>query len=140
MKKPIVVVINDDSDFLEMMRLILKEELSCDVVLGHKGIDALDAISHHLPDLIILDVMMGTDPLAAEILESLRADSRLRQIPVIICSANTSFPQKNDRILRTLDSAIIQKPFHRADILKLIRTKLDSRQSSPSFPGFSSND
>lgn len=60
--------------------------------LGHKGdyatsgMAALDYLGKHLPDLLILDVMMpGIDGM--EVLRRLRADPRYAQIPVVMFSA-----------------------------------------------------
>jgi CheY-like chemotaxis protein len=60
--------------------------------LGHKGdyatsgMAALDYLSKHLPDLLILDVMMpGMDGL--EVLRRLRADPRWARMPVVMFSA-----------------------------------------------------
>jgi len=60
--------------------------------LGHKGdyatsgLAALDYLRKHLPDLLILDVMMpGIDGM--EVLRRLRADPRYERMPVVMFSA-----------------------------------------------------
>jgi CheY-like chemotaxis protein len=125
-QKPVIAVINDDPDFLELMQTVLTEELDCEVNVGQQGADALHVIKTQQPDLIILDIMMGYEPLGAKLLEALRDDPDVREIPVIVCSAHGPFLQENAQKLADLDSVILAKPFDLAEALTLVRSKLES--------------
>lgn len=127
MEKPVIAVINDHEAFLEMMKTMLAEEMECEVVFGHQQHDALDVIRLNLPDLIILDVLVGYEPLGVEVLEAVRADPSLRKTPVIVCSAHVPLLQENAHKFEELDSVIVEKPFDMADMMKLVRKKLDSQ-------------
>lgn len=101
--------------------------------LGHKGdyatsgMAALDYLHKHLPDLLILDVMMpGIDGM--EVLRRLRADPRYARMPVVMFSAmdehairqralelgandywvkaSMGFEQLGERLERILDRAV----------------------------------
>jgi CheY-like chemotaxis protein len=51
------------------------------------GIEALEGWLHHIPDLILLDISLpGMD--GVEVLHRIRADARLRDIPVIALTAH----------------------------------------------------
>ncbi len=115
-----IAVINDDPDYLEMMEYLLQEERNCTVVVGRQGVDALDVIMSSSPDLIILDVIMGNEPVGVEILMSIRADADVRDTPVIICSADSSFLLENSDVIRDLNSTSLEKPFDVSEMLALV--------------------
>lgn len=117
-------MINDDPDYLEMMEFMLEAERNCQVVIGQKGEDALQVIKSASPDLVILDVIMGHEPRGVEILEAIRSDADVREVPVIICTADAAFLQKNAGRLRCLDSESLEKPFDLEDLLALIDRQL----------------
>lgn len=124
MSKSVIAVINDDPDYLEMMEFMLEQERNCQVVIGQKGKDALQVIKSVSPDLVILDVIMEHEPRGVEILETIRSDVDVRDVPVIICTANTVFLQENAAKLRCLESESLEKPFDLEDLLALIDRQL----------------
>lgn len=103
-----------------MMEYLLKEERDCEVVVGQQGDDALRVIKSSSPDLIVLDIILGSEPLGVQILQSIRADSDIRETPVIICSADSAFLSANAEIIQSLNSETLGKPFDVADMLALI--------------------
>src|SRR5262245_36254246 len=70
---------------------ILTRVIEC---LGHHGVyvasgpDALQYVRQQLPDAILLDYMMP-DMDGLEVLRALRKDPRMRDVPVIMFSANS---------------------------------------------------
>jgi two-component system, OmpR family, alkaline phosphatase synthesis response regulator PhoP len=85
MAKPKVLVVDDEEDIRELVELNLSREgytiLSCQT-----GEQALAQAGKELPDAIILDLMLpGIDGL--EVCRRLKADSRTRQIAVIMLTA-----------------------------------------------------
>jgi DNA-binding NtrC family response regulator len=126
---PVIAVINDDPDYLEMMEEMLESERDCQVVIGQKGEDALDVIKSASPDLVILDIIMGNEPMGVEILEAVRADASVNQVPVIICSADSSFLNGNAERMQELDCVWLEKPFDLDDILTLIDQKIGVHSS-----------
>ena len=115
-----IVVINDDRDFLEMMKYLLTEERQCDVVVGQQGNNALHVVKSASPDLIVLDIILGSEPLGVQILQAIRADSDVRDTPVIICSADSAFLKANAEVIQALNSETLEKPFDVVDMLALI--------------------
>jgi CheY-like chemotaxis protein len=62
------------------------EELGYEAITAFNGKEALEQIKKHQPDLILLDLMMPVlDGFA--VLSEIKADAVLRDIPVIIVSA-----------------------------------------------------
>ena len=80
-----VAVVEDNADNRLLLQAIL--EGLYEVVEYDNGIDALNGLSHQLPDLVLLDISLpGMD--GNEILARIRADERLRKLPVIALTAH----------------------------------------------------
>lgn len=80
-----VLVVEDEKDILELVTLNLQRQ-------GYKtlgavnGVDGVEQAKAHVPDLIILDIMMpGKDGYA--VFKELKEDARTRSIPVLMLTA-----------------------------------------------------
>ncbi|MFZ1654394.1 MAG: response regulator [Candidatus Moraniibacteriota bacterium] len=82
--RPKVCVIDDDADLREIYLLNLNRE-NLDAVLARDGEEGMRAIREHLPEAIILDLQMPKKD-GFEVLAELAADTKLRDIPVVILS------------------------------------------------------
>lgn len=80
---PLILVADDDSDILALVRLRL-ERSGYDVVTARDGVEALALIRDRCPDLAILDVGMPA-PNGLDVTRSLRAEAD--RTPVIILTA-----------------------------------------------------
>jgi CheY-like chemotaxis protein len=82
---PLVLVIEDDADARELLRMHVAE-LGYRVALAASGADGLQMAKSLLPQLITLDLMMpGMD--GWELLKRLAADPTVARIPVVIVSS-----------------------------------------------------
>lgn len=80
-----VAVVEDNADNRLLLQAIL--DGLYDVVEYENGIDALNGLATRLPDLVLLDISLpGMD--GNEILARIRADERLRRLPVIALTAH----------------------------------------------------
>jgi two-component system, cell cycle response regulator len=80
-----VLIVDDEPFNVDYLEQEL-EGSDCDILTADNGREALEKISVELPDLILLDIMMPVmDGFA--VLSQLKADFKLRDIPVIIISA-----------------------------------------------------
>jgi CheY-like chemotaxis protein len=80
-----VAVVEDNADNRLLLQAIL--DGLYDVVEYENGVDALAGLSEKLPDLVLLDISLpGMD--GNEILARIRADERLRRLPVIALTAH----------------------------------------------------
>jgi len=85
MKKRIMVV-EDDEPILQLMEILL-QRLGFEPQLVNSGATALAEIKERQPSLVLLDVMMM--PVNGwEVLEKLRADPALKDLPVILFTAH----------------------------------------------------
>lgn len=80
-----VAVVEDNADNRLLLQAIL--EGLYEVVEYENGIDALAGLAAKLPDLVLLDISLpGMD--GNEILTRIRADEKLRKLPVIALTAH----------------------------------------------------
>jgi CheY-like chemotaxis protein len=84
-----VTVVNDNPEFLALVRDILEDDRYDTVTIDGDRPDALDAIRASRPDLLMIDLRMGTEGLHGwEIAQRVRAESAFDGLPVLICSAD----------------------------------------------------
>jgi len=83
--KKTILVVDDEKDIVEMMQFNLQRN-GYGVITAHNGNDALAMAQRHMPDLIVLDLMMpGLD--GNEVTRRLKADPKTSKIPIIILTA-----------------------------------------------------
>jgi len=87
-----ILIVDDEPDISELIALHLSREgHQCECLTN--GLDVVPYVTEHLPDLIVLDLMLpGQDGI--QIFKRLRADSRFRSIPVIMLTAKTQISDK----------------------------------------------
>lgn len=125
MKK--ILLIDDEVDILEFLKYNLEQE-NFEVLVSSNGTDALKKISH-LPDLIVLDIMMpGID--GYELYQQIKKNKEYQDIPIIFLTAKSG---ETDEI-KGLDlgaSDYIQKPISPKKLVARIKSNL--RKASRSY-------
>ncbi len=81
-----ILIIDDDIDLVEAMRITL-ESAGFEVVDAQDGSKGFAKVKEEQPDLIILDVMMGTQDEGFHVAYRLRSDAETADIPIIMLSA-----------------------------------------------------
>jgi DNA-binding response OmpR family regulator len=118
-----IVIVEDEPDtaemFAEMMRLSGHH-----VLKSYGGTPAIALISHELPDVVVLDVMMP-DLSGLEVLRFIRRDPRLEQIPVIVVSAK-SLPSDIKDGLDAGANAYLTKPVAFQDLNAAVRRVIET--------------
>lgn len=118
-----IVIVEDEPDtaemFAEMMRLSGHH-----VLKSYGGTPAIALISHELPDVVVLDVMMP-DLSGLEVLRFIRRDPRLAQIPVIVVSAK-SLPSDIKIGLDAGANVYLTKPVAFQDLNTAVRQVIES--------------
>jgi len=85
MARPKILVIEDDGDIRELLSFSLGKE-GMAVALAGDAEAGIASIAASLPDCVVLDVMLpGMDGL--ETLRRMKADARMRRVPVILATA-----------------------------------------------------
>ncbi len=86
-----ILVVDDDPDFVEIMRTIL-EANDYEVISAANGNQGLAQVKAHKPDLMILDIMMSTVLDGLHVSETLSQDPDARYMPVIMVSSIADTP------------------------------------------------
>jgi len=113
-----VLIVDDEPRIRDFVRINLEIE-HYDVIEASNGIEALDQLREHLPDLVVLDVMMPE----MDGFETLKAIRDVSTVPVIMLTVRQD---EQDRI-RGLDLGAddyIAKPFNPRELLSRIRALL----------------
>jgi CheY-like chemotaxis protein len=84
-----IVVVNDNPEFLELMSDVLRDGRFPTTVIDGDRDDAVDAIRAAKPQLLIIDLRLGRDELHGwEVIQQVRSDSELSDLPTLICTGD----------------------------------------------------
>jgi PAS domain S-box-containing protein len=120
-KRPRILVADDNADMREYLSRALATRY--DVTSVSDGKEALVSAAKLHPDLVLTDVMMpNLDGFA--LLEQLRANPDLQEIPVIVLSARAGEEAKIDGLRMGADDYIV-KPFSSRELLARVSSILD---------------
>ena len=81
-----ILVVDDESDMRIFVSVVV-ETMGFLPVTAQDGAEALEKARTHLPDLVILDVMMPKIDDGIQTYEQFRTDQKLSRIPIIMLSA-----------------------------------------------------
>jgi two-component system KDP operon response regulator KdpE len=127
MRKPKILVVDDDPDLLKALRLRLRAN-NCDVISVSDGYSVIGAAQKERPDVIILDLGLPAGD-GFVVLERLQLSDTLAGIPVIVLTARD--PQGNEaRALKAGAAAFFQKPVDNEELLNVIRVSLPQQGAS----------
>ena len=105
----VVLVIDDDEINLIVAKTVLEKTLKCKVVTAASGVLGLEIIKQQHVDVVLLDIEMPYMD-GFEVLEDIRGNVRVRDIPVIMLTASAD----KDTIMKVAKLGVagyIKKPF-----------------------------
>src|SRR5690242_7919533 len=118
---PRIVVINDDTAFLELMQELLREEGGYAVAILREWDGAYQYVKVEQPDLVLLDIRMSGEEAGWTILELLTLDPATRGVPVIVCSAAVRSLHDHAELLARYGVHVLEKPFDLEVLLETVR-------------------
>jgi two-component system alkaline phosphatase synthesis response regulator PhoP len=124
---PVVLVVDDNQQNLELLQAYL-EDMDCETVPAHDGLEAMEIIGRGAPDLILLDVMMPKMS-GFEVCRRIKNDPKTSDIPVIMVTALSEFGD----IERGIDSGtddFISKPVNKLELITRVKTMLKLKHLS----------
>ncbi|MCP4542104.1 MAG: response regulator [Chloroflexi bacterium] len=129
-----ILVIDDEADLLEMMRLVLEQRGGHQTVLSAEGTDGLAKALADPPDLAIIDVMMPGIT-GYDICRQLRANPATASVPVLILTARAQ-PMDRDAAMEAGANDYMTKPVMMAELLERVGLLLsETPEQSSSFVG-----
>ena len=123
-----ITIVEDEADIVELIRYNLKKE-GFEVDSFERGREALEALRRSPADLVLLDIMLPDED-GFEICKKMRADDRLRGMPVIFLTAKG---EEIDRVLGLELGAddYVVKPYSPRELVARVKAVL-RRQARPS--------
>lgn len=120
-----ILVVDDEKQNRALLAELLKEDHQ--IFLAKNGVQALERAREHLPDLIMLDVLMPEMD-GYQVIGELKADTSTRDIPVIFISAlDSAGDEEKGLALGAVD--YISKPFHPSIVRARVRNHLSLRDA-----------
>ncbi|HQE96425.1 MAG TPA: response regulator [Candidatus Marinimicrobia bacterium] len=117
-----ILVIDDDVDLIEVLRLML-EKNGYLVIDAQNGTRGYQLVEKERPDLIILDVMMATWDEGFEVVQKIRNNPKLAATPIIMLTAvSQQMGIRYDKDKETLPvEEFIEKPVMPGTLLNIIK-------------------
>ncbi len=130
-----ILVVDDEAELLEMIRMVLQRRGDHQVVLSAEGADALAQAFADPPDLAIIDLMMP-GMTGYEVCRQLRANPSTVSIPIIILTARAQ-PVDREAALDAGADAYMTKPVTMTELVERVDTLLAKRaaEKQPMFAG-----
>ena len=120
-KSPQILIVDDDPNHRAMMSHLLLQ-IGCLVVEASDGMEGLESAVDFCPDAILLDLEMPNLD-GFEFIQHLKANASIRNIPIIIVSANV-FESDRERSLAAGAQAFLPKPLQLNDLFQALRSHL----------------
>ena len=115
-----ILIVDDEPNNLQLLRQVLKGKFQ--LIFANCGLKALSAAQQHLPDLILLDIMLP-DLSGYEVCEKLKSNPVTKDIPVIFVTAMSDVDDETKGFdVGAVD--YIQKPISGAIVLRRVQTHL----------------
>ena len=80
-----ILIVDDERDLVQVVEFNLRQA-GFETIAAYDGEQALAAVRHRLPDLVLLDLMLPDLP-GTEICRNLKSNPRTKSVPVIMLTA-----------------------------------------------------
>jgi len=121
-KKQKIFIVDDDRKICDMLTLMFTEQ-KYDVVVFYEGKGVPETVKKERPDLLLLDINLGSPPSGVDICKALKDDAATRPIPIIMFTANDDIESVERSFACGADDYIF-KPFKVPELLVKVRKYL----------------
>jgi chemosensory pili system protein ChpA (sensor histidine kinase/response regulator) len=119
---PLVMIVDDSLTVRKISSRLMARE-GYEVVTAKDGLDALQVLGEHLPDVILLDIEMPRMD-GFEFTKNIKADPKLAHIPIIMITSRTA--EKHRARAQELGVEVyLGKPYQEDELLRHLRTLLE---------------
>jgi CheY-like chemotaxis protein len=118
-----ILVVNDTEEIIELFRDIIE-------AMGHRATgtsfapEDLDEVRKVMPDLVILDLMVGEEGQGWQLAQKMRMSPDTAEIPIIVCTAAVTEVREQEGWLTSQAIKVVLKPFKVDDIERAITKAL----------------
>ena len=120
--RPLVMVVDDEQITQKAIKASLNRA-GCDTHAVFSASEALEFVSDHVPDLIILDIMLP-DMDGRKLLATIRSNPKLQLVPVIFVSARNQLDDKVEALRAGADD-YVTKPFLPEELVARVVSRLE---------------
>jgi threonine synthase len=114
-----IAIIEDDPKATQLLRRILQTRGEYRIFEAHDGAEGLEMVRRERPDVILLDLMMpGLDGFA--VLDALKADESVSDVPVIVITAKELSADERERLSGQTETLMQKGSFTDEDLLEQI--------------------
>jgi two-component system phosphate regulon response regulator PhoB len=121
-----ILIVEDEKDPRRFLEILLQEN-GYYTLSAEDGIEAMENVKSHQPDVIILDILMPKET-GIKFFRDLMKDKNHSKIPVIVCSGATQYKPlfKLDRPAFPKPFGFVEKPIDKNNLLAKIREAVES--------------
>ncbi|MEA2683364.1 MAG: two-component system, OmpR family, response regulator RpaA [Chloroflexota bacterium] len=112
-----VMLVDDDPQLRHVVSMFFELE-GYNVVQARDGREAITMLAEYVPDVILLDLMMP-DVSGLEVCQHVRADRRLKDIPVVVF---TAAEMQEEELSAAGADRFITKPYSLEGLRRVVRT------------------
>ncbi|MDD2881844.1 MAG: response regulator [Rhodoferax sp.] len=114
-----ILIVDDHSDIRRLLSITLGKTFQ--IIEAEDGASALEAIHHHHPKVVLLDVMMPGELDGLQVLDAIKADPATRDTLVAMITARGQSADHDDARQRGADAYFI-KPFSPLQVVSWVRS------------------
>ncbi|CAN5344337.1 response regulator [soil metagenome] len=119
MERKKILVADDDSSILDVMQILLEHQGF--EVLSVVNPEEIESLMINKPDMVFLDIWMAGVS-GNEICRKLKAEASTKDIPVVMCSANT---ETMEIALECGADGFLSKPFEIKELMDMVHKYTD---------------
>jgi DNA-binding NtrC family response regulator len=131
MTSPRVCIIDDEPPFIRLCEHILASE-----GYGFESLEdlarAAEAVATSRPDVVVLDIRLGSEADGLQILAQLASNASTRDIPILICTASRDLLTTHQDLIEELGCEVVEKPFDVETFVSAIERCLESSRPADS--------
>lgn len=114
-----IAIIEDDPNATLLLRRILQTQGEYQIFEAHDGVEGLELVCRERPDIILLDLMMpGMD--GFEVLEALKANEEVGDVPVIVLTAKELTATERERLSGQVEMLMRKGSFTHEELVEEI--------------------
>lgn len=123
MNKKRILIVDDEPDFTQMIKLNLEASGDYEVLAETQGNKAIETAGAFKPDMIFLDIIMP-DIDGPQLLALLRADAGLKDVPVVFLTALVTNDEITEEGARIAGNMFLAKPVSTERLIASIKENL----------------
>lgn len=129
--KQTILVVDDEQDILDLIEYNLQKE-GFDVLKAEDGLEGMEMARKHTPSLVLLDIMMPKMD-GLEVVERMREDPKLKNIPIIFLTARGDEKTEVEGLDKGADD-YITKPISTVKLISRIKAVLRRFEETSQSP------